>query len=41
MKNTGGNAFNADNFEINGNHGLSKGEKTLFWIFFQISDKCF
>ena len=33
---TGGNSFNGDNFYIEGNHGSSKNEKTLFGVFLQI-----
>ena len=33
---TGKNTFNGDHFEIEGNHGSSKDEKTLFWVFLQI-----
>ena len=38
---TGENTFNGDHFEIEGNHGSSKYEKTLFWVFLQICDQCF
>ena len=38
---TGENTFNGDHFEIEGKHGLSKDEKTLFWVLLQIFDQCF
>ena len=37
---TGENTFNGECFEIDGNHGLRKDEKTSFWKFFQICDEC-
>ena len=37
---TSKNTFNRDYFEIEGNHGSSKDEKTLFWMFLQICDQC-
>ena len=38
---TGENTFNGDHFGVEGNHGSSKGEKILFWVFLQICDQCF
>ena len=38
---TGKNTFNKNHFGIEGNHGSSKDEKNLFWVFLQISDQCF
>ena len=38
---TSENTFNRDHFEIEGNHGTSKDEKSLFWPFLQICDQCF
>ena len=35
------NTFNGDHFEIEGNHGSSKDEKLLFWVFLQTCDQCF
>ena len=37
----GENTFNGDHFQIEGNHGSSKSEETLLWIFLQICDYCF
>ena len=31
---TGGNSFNRDNFDIEGNHGSSKNEKNFVWGIF-------
>ena len=38
---TGVNTFNGDHFGIEGKHGSSKDQKTLFWVFLQICDQCF
>ena len=37
---TGENTFNGDHFEIETNHGSSKYEKTLLWVFLQNCDQC-
>ena len=37
---TGENTFNGDHFDIGDNHGSSKNEKILFWVFLQICDQC-
>ena len=37
---TGENTFNGDHFEIETNHGPSKYEKTLLWVFLQNCDQC-
>ena len=38
---TGENTFNGNNFDSEGNHGSSKDEKTLFWVFLMIFDQYF
>ena len=40
-KSTGQNTFNGDHFDIGDNHGSSKDEKILFWVFLQTCDQCF
>ena len=38
---TNGNTFNGNDIDIDGKHGSSRNETTLFQVFLQIYDHCF